>query len=251
MFIETTLSVLTELQAGKASLHQHLLPLATAQYTCKHGPHFWWESCTAQTLAKFFVLASGLMKIWRRLPPCVQPGAVRLIGLHYYQYHPEAWEHKVIWLLTLVPNRVTTMRPLLGLLEKLQEFWFAQVWDSYFGPLWRQGHRQLFFMYLIRIRTALLQWFLSVKCLWLCESDLRQSTHTEEGKKVLKTAEQLNDKRTDQDMKEGEDRRFLENLNYKKWRVLKWLPGSTLFHMDVLSLVTPTKVSLVKGPQLG
>lgn len=54
--------------SGKARLYQH---------TCKQGPCFrWWgpaEHYSSQPSSLFF---SGLMKIWRRLPPCVHLGAV-------------------------------------------------------------------------------------------------------------------------------------------------------------------------------
>lgn len=70
--------MLTELQSGRARLYQHLMSLATTvQHAREQGPLLLLLGTREHRLLpnKLFVPFSGLMKIWRRLPPCVHLGA--------------------------------------------------------------------------------------------------------------------------------------------------------------------------------
>lgn len=105
----------------------------------------------------------------------------------------QVWEHRLLILFTyfLSQSGYHCNETIAGGFGKASGILICWSLGSCFGPLWRQSHKRLVFMYLFRIRTAILklqiQWLLSVKCLWLCETDLRLSTHTAEGTEGSKT----------------------------------------------------------------
>lgn len=122
MFIKMTLR--DSGVSGKARLYQHLMPFRIAQHTCKQGPRFrWWGPAEHILLpTKFFVLFWFGENLEKAAPLCSSWCNCTLLGragntdLDFFS----------------PPVRVTTvMGPLLGVLEKNQEFWLGQLfWIS-------------------------------------------------------------------------------------------------------------------------